>query len=112
MPIGLLGIAVIARLLDWGGTASWSAMGLGFLVAFVGGALLFRFQGLGGGDVKLFASLGAALGLGAFVLFALSTSILGGLVALWARRRQVREIAYAPVMLAGLLGLLPLRWLQ
>lgn len=110
VPLGLLAAALIAKVIGWEGAASWGAMGLGFLCAFVAGAVLFRMGGLGGGDVKLFASLGAALGLGAFVPFAILTSIVGGGVGLWARRRQIQEIAYAPVMLAGLLGLLPLTW--
>lgn len=36
----------------------------GFLVLFIAGFLVYLYHGMGGGDVKLFACLGALLGVG------------------------------------------------
>ena len=110
IPILLCVAAVLAKLAGWH-PVSWTGILAGALTAFFVGALLFRLQVLGGGDVKLFAGLGAVLGIGALVPFVLATSICGGIYALFAMRRGETEIAYAPVMLAGLLSLVPLLWI-
>ncbi|MEM1451266.1 MAG: prepilin peptidase [Planctomycetota bacterium] len=80
-------------------------------VATLGALVLFSLNALGGGDVKLLIALGATLGVGAFIPFALAMTIAGGVLALRARRRGEREIAYAPAMLIGLLALAPLTWM-
>lgn len=83
----------------------------GVVAAASGSIALFALGALGGGDVKLLIALGAALGIGAFVPFLIAMMIAGGLLALVARRRGEREIAYAPAMLLGLLALAPLTWI-
>ncbi len=88
----------------------WSQIGLGAGGAFVVTTALFAAGGLGGGDVKLLTALGAVLGAGAMLPFAILTGLFGGIAAWIARRRGETEIAYAPVMLVGLLGLLPIHW--
>ena len=110
ISVALILVAVCAKALGLH-PIPWSELLLGAGVAFVLGAALFALGALGGGDVKLFAALGAALGLKAFVPFLLITSVAGGALALVARRRGEREQAYAPAMLLGLLGLLPLVYL-
>jgi prepilin peptidase CpaA len=66
-------------------TAGWSAAGwsiagcvLGFLLFFP----LFALRGMGAGDVKLLAAVGAWLGPSQVLIAALATSIAGGVIAL------------------------------
>ncbi len=107
----LIVTALLAKLLGFH-AASWNGILVGAAAAFAVSAVLFWKGGLGGGDVKLLTALGAALGIGAFLPFVLTTALVGGVVALALRGREDREMAYAPVMLAGLLVLLPVVWLQ
>lgn len=75
-----------------------------FLVFFLAG-------GMGGGDIKLMAALGACLGVGQILRAALFTAIAGALVAcgylLWRRLRSGRpagvqeSIPYAPAIAVG-----------
>ena len=90
---------------------SWTGILIGFGAAFLVSFALFAMGGLGGGDVKLLAALGATLGWPALLPFALLTTIFGGIGAWFLRRRQDTEMAYAPAMLAGLLALFPLVWI-
>ena len=106
VPLGLLVAAVVAKLAGLH-PASWGEIALGAGVAFLPTLLLFRSGGLGGGDVKLLTALGATLGFWALLPFAILTGLIGGVVALCARRFGDAEIPYAPVMLAGLLALVP-----
>lgn len=111
IPACLLLAAVGAKLLGVH-PVPWFEIALGAGVAFAASAALFHLGGLGGGDVKTLTALGAALGWKAFLPFIALTCIFGGLVAIVALRRKEEdpEIAYAPVMLAGLLALFPLVW--
>ena len=70
---------------------------------------LFAKGWFGGGDAKLCIALGATLGLLPFLVFFAATCVAGGAFALRARRVEESEIAYAPVMLVGLLLLIPLK---
>lgn len=131
IPLVLLAFAVAAKAMGFH-PATWADIGVGASVAFLASAALFFLGGLGGGDVKLLGALGAALGARAFLPFAIATGLFGGLAALLQRRGRGEsgarlsghgsddpdrepdpdpELAYAPVMLAGLLSLLPLVWL-
>ena len=61
--------------------AGWSLVGL-----FVGALLffpMFALRGMGAGDVKLLAAVGAWLGPGQVVTAALATSIAGGVIAIF-----------------------------
>jgi prepilin peptidase CpaA len=55
-------------------------LGAGVALAF--GLLLFAMGGMGGGDAKLFAVVGAFMGLKGFFLAMLATALVGGLLAL------------------------------
>lgn len=115
IPDGIPGLLFVTALVcKFGGVhpSSWGDIALGAGMAFGTSVVLFARGGLGGGDVKLLMALGAALGFDAFVPFLVSTALLGGVVALAARRLRVSEIPYAPVMLAGLLVWLPLVAMQ
>jgi len=84
----------------------WRGFVLGGLVAGIVSAIGFYANALGGGDVKLVASLGTLLGLsGALVLLVLS-AIAGGVFCLVAWWRGVKEVAYVPAIAAGYGGVL------
>lgn len=89
----------------------WRQAVLGVLVATAVTVPLFAKGWFGGGDSKLCIALGATLGLQPFLVFFAMTCVAGGAFALRARRVGESEIAYAPVMLVGLLLLLPIGWL-
>ena len=75
------GAAVLFHLLSGGwNAAGWSVAGygVGVLLFFP----LFALRGMGGGDVKLLAAVGAWLGPGQVAMVALMTSIAGGVIAL------------------------------
>jgi prepilin peptidase CpaA len=104
---GLLVVALVASL--WGSVPPhWSERVLGLALASALTLPLFARGVLGGGDVKLFMALGAILGWKASIPFLIATGLAGGLIGLVARRLEWRELPYAPAMLLGLLGLLPL----
>jgi prepilin peptidase CpaA len=66
-------------------TGGWSAAGTSLAGLLVGAALffpMFALRGMGAGDVKLLAAVGAWVGPGQVVFVALATSIVGGLIGL------------------------------
>ena len=90
----------------------WRQAVLGVFVAAALTVPLFARGWFGGGDAKLCIALGATLGLQPFLVFFVITCVVGGVFALRALRLGQAEIAYAPVMLVGLLLLIPLGWLS
>jgi prepilin peptidase CpaA len=65
-------------------TGGWSAVGWGVAGLFLGALLffpMFALRGMGAGDVKLLAAVGAWLGPGQVAIVALATSIAGGVIA-------------------------------
>ena len=73
-------------------------------MGFLAGLGLFRLNAFGGGDVKLIASLGAVMGFADLIGVLFYIAIFGGVLALAARIRREREIAYAPAIALGLLA--------
>ncbi|MEO6223195.1 MAG: prepilin peptidase [Vicinamibacterales bacterium] len=66
-------------------TGGWSAAGWSLAGLLVGALLffpMFALRGMGAGDVKLLAAVGAWIGPGQVATVALATSIAGGLIAL------------------------------
>jgi prepilin peptidase CpaA len=66
-------------------TGGWSAAGTSLAGLLVGAALffpMFALRGMGAGDVKLLAAIGAWVGPGQVVFVALAASIVGGLIGL------------------------------
>ncbi len=66
-------------------TGGWSAAGWSVAGLFLGALLffpMFALRGMGAGDVKLLAAVGAWLGPGQVATVALATSIAGGVIAL------------------------------
>ena len=73
------GLALVFHL----ATGGWSAAGTSVGGWVLGGALffpMFALRGMGAGDVKLLAAVGAWVGPGQVVLVALVTSIVGGAI--------------------------------
>ncbi len=72
--------------------------------AIVGGGLaaaVFYLGGLGGGDVKLLAAIGAAVGPWALLSILAWMAVAGGLFALVAAARGKRDFAYVPAIAVG-----------
>lgn len=66
-------------------TGGWSAAGWSLFGLFAGALLffpMFALRGMGAGDVKLLAAVGAWLGPGQVATVALVTSLAGGVIAL------------------------------
>ena len=108
IPIVVIGWAV-------GATAfgisphGWISMMLGLGFGAATGLLLFWFGGFGGGDAKLLAGVGAAVGPRALPVFLFYAAIGGGVLALVALVRGKRDLAYAPAMAIGLLVFMMIR---
>jgi prepilin peptidase CpaA len=66
IPLALLGWAVVATALRFHAVGWWSLLG-GLALGLLLSSIFFALGGLGGGDVKLIAALGAALGPGALL---------------------------------------------
>ena len=65
-------------------TGGWQAAGWSIVGLFVGALLflpMFALRGMGAGDVKLLAAVGAWLGPGQVAIVALATSLVGGVMA-------------------------------
>jgi len=105
VSIGLTLWAIVAESLGWL-PFRWDAMVLGFVTGLIVGAIGFRYESFGGGDVKLLAALGAAVGLSAIWTLLFWTALAGGLLALVAKWRGERELAFAPAIAMGLVALI------
>jgi prepilin peptidase CpaA len=76
--------AAAAALVYGGVTGGWSGLGsavLGWLIGAVAFIVPFALGGLGGGDVKLLAAIGAWLGPIGAIWVALYTGVAGGIMA-------------------------------
>ncbi|MEK8128576.1 prepilin peptidase [Paenibacillus filicis] len=98
---GLIGHTIVS---GWEGL-TWSALGLA--AGFVPMLLLYALKGVGAGDVKLFAAVGAVTG-AAFTLYAMAVSLcIAGFIAcavfLWRHDRLQR--------FKGIFGILMRLWL-
>src|SRR6188768_2498432 len=85
IPNALTFSAIATALLFHLLTGGWSAAGWGIAGCLLGFLLffpLFALRGMGAGDVKLLAAVGAWLGPSQVVMAALATSIAGGVIAL------------------------------
>lgn len=100
VPFALLVVAIAAKGLGWA-ELSWSSVLGGWALGLGLGALLFWLGALGGGDVKVLASVGAASGVTALGPVLFYTALAGGTLALVATLRGVRELPYMPAITAG-----------
>jgi len=115
-------LALLSVLLPWEGIAfpRWVAGGVVGLVVFIGvrafSQLLFRREGMGLGDVKLAAAIGAMLGPGMAMLsfgLAVATGAVVGLALIALRvRRRMEYLPFGPFLaVAALVALLAPGWL-
>jgi prepilin peptidase CpaA len=81
LTFGAAAAALLFHAIDGGGS-EMGAAALGWVVGTLVFIVPFALRGLGGGDVKLVAALGAWLGAGNAVWLALYTGIAGGVLAL------------------------------
>lgn len=102
LSILLIVWAVVARFAGWI-EVPWLSMGIGCAVGFALGALLFWMGGLGGGDVKLVAALGAAIGISDLLTTLFWMAIAGGVLSIITVLRGKKELAYVPAIALGLL---------
>lgn len=72
---------VILSTVYFGFSGLWSSL-LGFIVGFLIFLLPFIFGGMGAGDVKLMAAIGAVMGAKFVVMTFIYTAIVGGIIAL------------------------------
>lgn len=103
----LLVWAIVATALGLDDVGRASRLG-GLAIGLVLGGLFFALGGLGGGDVKLIAALGAALGYAAILPALFWIAIAGGMLSLVALLRGRRDLAYLPAIALGLLMFLVL----
>ena len=80
---------------------SWWGLALGLAVGLVVSFVFFALGGLGGGDVKLIAAIGACLGWLGLLQVLFWTALAGAALALLAAARGQRDFAYGPAILAG-----------
>ncbi len=102
IAIAMLVWSILATTVGFAGT-SWPGMTIGLSLGFGLGAALFWLGALGGGDAKLIAALGAALGPVPLLGVLFWMAIVGGLLALVAKWRGRQDLAYVPAIAAGLL---------
>ena len=79
----------------WIGLMAGALLGLGLSAA------VFYLGGLGGGDVKLLAAIGAAVGPWALLSILAWMAVAGGVLALIAAARGKRDFAYVPAIAVG-----------
>jgi prepilin peptidase CpaA len=107
ISIALLGWGIGAAMFS-GGTfgvvgSAWVSLGVGLMLGLGLGAIFFALGGLGGGDVKLLAGLGAVLGPMALLNVLFWMAMAGAVFAIVAKLRGRRDFAYVPAIAAGLL---------
>jgi len=92
-----LGIAMGLSNVTWTGFACGAALGFALTLPF------YALGGFGGGDLKLIAAIGAALGPLALLSVLFWVAISGGVLAIVAMLRGRRDMAYVPAITCGLL---------
>ena len=84
IPNALTFSAAVGGVLFHVATGGWQSAGWSLVGLFVGALLflpMFALRGMGAGDVKLLAAVGAWLGPGQVSMVALATSLVGGVMA-------------------------------
>ncbi|WP_158222788.1 A24 family peptidase [Rhodopirellula sp. MGV] len=86
----------------WPAVSPWHLV-IGAIAALLLGCLVGRGDRFGGGDVKLFAALGAWFGIAAVVPLALWAAVAGLPLAIIAAWRGQTDFAYGPAIAIGVL---------
>lgn len=101
----LIGLAILAATFGWAGVRPWMVP-TGLILGLLTGLALYRFAHFGGGDAKLVAAVGAAVGPVALLFVLFWMALAGGLLALIAATRGHQDYAYAPAIGLGFAGYL------
>ena len=102
ISLTILAWAVLATTLGWT-TGGWLGLVYGFSLGLVLSASVFYMGGLGGGDVKLIAALGAAVGPLGLLVVLFWMALTGAILALVAISRGKKDFAYVPAIAVGLM---------
>ena len=102
ISIALLLAAIAATALHVGQTG-WLGLVIGLALGLAIGTALFAWCGLGGGDAKLIAALGAVFGRLGLLSLLFWTALAGAVLAIVAHARGERDLAYVPAIAMGLL---------
>ena len=116
IPNGLTLSAAVAALVFQAATAGWAGVGFSMSGWLAGTLVFFPFfvvRGMGAGDVKLLAAVGAWLGPTQVAIAALATSIAGGVIAIvvalgYGYLRQALSNVYLLLMHWRVVGVRPL----
>ena len=101
--VSVLTLGATAQVLGWE-RMGWLERVLGIGLGLTLSVVLYACGGLGGGDVKLIAAMGAVLGWRAELGVLFYIAVFGGVLALVAKRRREAEYAYGPAIALGLLA--------
>jgi Flp pilus assembly protein protease CpaA len=93
-------MSLTAKAFGWAGH-SWLSLAGGLSLGLAVGFLLFWFGGFRGGDVKVLASVGAAIGVSALGPVLFYTAIAVGGVAFIGILKRVKYVPYVPAITAG-----------
>jgi prepilin peptidase CpaA len=102
IPAAVLGCGLMAALVAWTG-AAWLAAAAGFVLGLALTWPLFALGGLEGGDVKLLAAVGCALGPKGLLCAMFWMALAGGALALVYKARGKKDLAYVPAIAPGVL---------
>jgi prepilin peptidase CpaA len=102
LPIAMI-FSVPLKLYGISSESNWWVHVAGGFVALLGGLVVGYGDRFGGGDIKLFAALGAWFGLHAVLPLALWVAIAGIPFAILAGIRKQNDFAYAPAILVGVM---------
>lgn len=114
IAVGLLGALVIPEITFWDSVIGFLLGGGSLFVVATGYQWLFKREGMGGGDVKLLAMIGAFLGWKAVILTILLSSLLGSVIGIGVMLVKGKDLKYAipfgPFLAAG--AVIALAWGQ
>ncbi len=100
LALGLLAVLPLKLVFADSGPSWWMHIA-GGVVALLVASVVGYGDRFGGGDIKLFAALGAWFGLFAIIPLALWTAIAGLPLAVIAALRKQQDFAYAPAIFLG-----------
>lgn len=93
--IGLLGSLIIPQITFWNSLIGMLAGGGSLFLVATGYQWLFKREGMGGGDVKLLAMIGAFLGWKAVILTILLSSFIGSIIGITVMLIKGKDFKYA-----------------
>ncbi|MFK7742148.1 MAG: prepilin peptidase [Planctomycetota bacterium] len=109
LSVALCVLGLLAAWRHWH-DVSLTQAGLGLGLGFAIGAALFYLGAMGGGDAKIAAGLGAVCGWALLLEVLFATALVGGLLSVWAKRRQMESLPYAPAFAGGFALTMSIAW--